>query len=230
MKHTGFLLMAIAAILSVEMVSCDKDDNNEGDNTSVEWVDLGLPSGLLWAKCNLGANFPEEYGDYYAWGETQPKDVYNWSTYRYCTVDSEGNLGTLTKYNTRSNFGTIDNLTTMQSMDDAATQSLGNGARTPTKADWDELIANTTVKWTTVNGVNGRRFTAPNGNTLFLPAVGSRDGSEFEGEGSYGNYWSSSLHTDNPVRAWCFYFYSDVQNMYFFDRRSGFAVRAVRQK
>ena len=137
MKKTRILLLAFAAILTVAMVSCSKDDNgnnsssvgnNDGDNsvvggyTTAEWVDLGLPSGLLWNSCNLGATSPEKYGNYYAWGEIVPKEVYDWNTYRYCTVNSEGNLQTLTKYNTSSNHGTVDNLITLQAADDAATR------------------------------------------------------------------------------------------------------------
>lgn len=230
MKRTGFLLMVIAAVLSVGMVSCDRDENNDGDNTTVEWVDLGLPSGLLWAKCNLGANAPEDYGNYYAWGETQPKEVYNWSSYRYCTVNGEGDLQTLTKYNTSSDYGTPDNLTVLQSMDDAATQLLGNGARTPTKEEWEELINNTTVEWTTKNGVNGMKFTAANGNTIFLPEAGCRNGSEPFGVDNYGYYWSSSLHTNHSNHAWYFYFNTGYQYMGSVFRTVGFTVRAVRQK
>jgi hypothetical protein len=193
------------------------------------WVDLGLPSGLLWAKCNLGANTPEEYGNYYAWGETTTKDVYNWSTYRYCTADSVGTLQTLTKYNTSSTYGTVDTLTTLQAMDDAATAALGSGARTPTIAEWVELYINTTVEWTTMNGVNGRKFTSTaNGNTLFLPAAGVRYGSEPSSAGSYGYYWSSSLNTDYPYGAWYFFFTSDGQGMSSYSRYFGHSVRAVR--
>ena len=135
------------------------------------YVDLGLPSGLLWAACNVGANAPEEYGDYFAWGETQPKDVYNWSTYQYCM----GSNNTLTKYCTDPNYGYngfTDNLTILLPEDDAATANWGNGWRMPTKEEWQELLDNTTVTWTQQNGVNGRLFTGSNGNSLFLPAAG----------------------------------------------------------
>ena len=127
-----------------------------------EYVDLGLPSGTLWATCNVGANAPEEYGDYFAWGETAPKDVYNWSTYQYYDGSN------LAKY-TGS-----DGLTTLLPEDDAATTNWGNEWRMPTKEEWQELLDNTTNKWTTQNGVNGRLFTGSNGNSLFLPAVGFR--------------------------------------------------------
>ncbi|MBP5189769.1 MAG: hypothetical protein J6X86_08600 [Bacteroidales bacterium] len=232
MKRTSILLLAVAAMLSVGVISCDNDENNSGNGgeTPAGWVDLGLPSGLLWAECNLGANAPEEYGNYYSWGETQPKEVYNWSTYRYCTMDGRQGSLTLTKYNTSSIYGTPDNLTALQAMDDAATQALGNGARTPTKEEWEELINNTTVEWTTMNGVNGRKFTAANGNTLFLPAAGRRNGSELYSAGSYGFYWSSPLFTDDPYYAWCFYFNTGNQGVSGGGGRFlGFSVRAVRQ-
>lgn len=243
MKKKRFLLLAFAALLSVGLGSCERDDDNNGGGsnsggngggsgqTTGDWVDLGLPSGLLWAKCNLGANAPEEYGNYYAWGETTTKGVYNWSTYRYCTVDGASVLQTLTKYNTSSSYGTVDNLTTLQAMDDAATQALGSGARTPTIEEWRELIDNTTVEWTTLNGVNGRKFTAANGNTLFLPAAGFRFGSELYDAGGYGRYWSSSLDESGPYNAWYFDFYSGDQFMYYYyyyGRYFGLSVRPVR--
>ena len=151
---------------------------------SHEYVDLGLPSGLLWATCNVGANAPEEYGDYFAWGETQPKDTYNWSNYQYCM----GNSNTLTKYCNNASYGYngyTDDLTTLQPGDDAATAQWGSGWRMPTKDEWQELLDNTTTTWTTQDGVNGRLFTAANGNSLFLPAAGYRGGSNLYDAGSY---------------------------------------------
>ena len=215
----------------------DPNPYNPGDNPTPGpgpqpvpdgWVDLGLPSGLLWAECNLGANAPEEYGNYYAWGETTTKEVYFWNTYCYCNVDGDGNLGTLTKYNTNSDYGTIDNLTTLQAADDAATQVLGSGARTPTKEEWEELINNTTVEWTTMNGADGRKFTGSNGNTLFLPAAGDRYGSYINGLGTLGCYWSSSLLESTPSCAWNVDFFSVNLSMICCDRYFGFSIRAVR--
>ena len=198
------------------------------------WVDLGLPSGVLWAKCDLGANAPEEYGNYYAWGEISPKEVYNWNTYRYGTADGEGNLLTLIKYNTHSDYGTPDSLTILRATDDAATMAfgIGSGARTPTKEEWQELIGYSTVEWTTMNGVNGLKFTSiTNGNTLFFPAAGMRYGSELHGVDGcgFGFYWSSSLDTNSPSDAWAFCF--DANNPVHVgksNRRYGFTVRAVR--
>ncbi len=199
-----------------------------------DWVDLGLPSGVLWAKCDLGANAPEEYGNYYAWGEISPKEVYNWNTYRYGTADGEGNLLTLIKYNTHSDYGTPDSLTILWATDDAATMAfgIGSGARTPTKEEWQELIDYSTVEWTTMNGVNGLKFTSiTNGNTLFFPAAGMRYGSELHGVDGcgFGFYWSSSLDTNSPSDAWAFCF--DANNPVHVgksNRRYGFTVRAVR--
>ena len=165
------------------------------------YVDLGLPSGLLWATCNVGADNPEDYGDYFAWGETQPKDTYNWSTYQYCN----GSYSTLTKYCNNSYYGYngfTDNLTTLLPEDDAATANWGSDWRMPTKEEWLELCNNTTDTWTTQNGVNGRLFTASNGNSLFLPAAGLRWDGELDYAGSIGFYWSSSLDTGYPFSAW----------------------------
>ena len=158
------------------------------------YVDLGLPSGLLWATCNVGADTPEDYGYYFAWGETQPKSDYSWSTYQY------GDGSTFTKY-TGS-----DGLTTLLPEDDAATANWGSGWRMPTQAEWQELLNYTTHIWTTQNGVTGRLFTATNGNSLFLPAAGYRGGTSLYSAGTYGDYWSSSLRTVYPDDAWYLYF------------------------
>ena len=192
-----------------------------------DYVDLGLPSGLLWATCNVGATSPEEYGDYFAWGETQPKDIYDWSTYHYCM----GSYNMLTKYCNDSSCGYngfTDNLTTLLPEDDAATANWGSGWRMPTKEELQELYNNTTVTWTTQNGVNGRLFTASNGNSLFLPAAGSRYCSSLNYAGSDGYYWSSSLNADSTSSAWGIDFISNYYSMYIGSRLSGHSVRPVR--
>ena len=196
-----------------------------GGSDDHEYVDLGLPSGLLWATCNVGADTPEGYGDYFAWGETQPKDTYNWSTYQYCN----GSYDQITKYCCQASCGYngfTDNLTTLLPEDDAATANWGDGWRMPTKAEWEELMNNTTVTWTTQNGVNGRHFTASNGNSLFLPAAGSRWGSELDSAGSCGDYWPSSLYNSN--HSWGFFFDSGGCYMGDGGRYRGLSVRAVR--
>ena len=213
--------MLMTALLTV---GCTPEENKDHD-----YVDLGLPSGTLWATCNVGANTPEEYGDYFAWGETKPKDVYSWSTYQYCV----GSNNTLTKYCSRSMYGYngfTDSLTILLPEDDAAIANWGDGWRMPTRQEWQELFNNTTYTWTTQNGVNGGLFTAPNGNSLFLPAAGCFFDDELGYVGSTGYYWMSSLYTDSyPYNAWICYFYSyPVCSMYYHDRGYGRSVRAVR--
>ncbi|MCR5660406.1 MAG: T9SS type A sorting domain-containing protein [Bacteroidales bacterium] len=183
------------------------------------YIDLGLPSGTLWATCNVGANSPEEYGDYFAWGETQTKDVYNWETYQYY----DGN--NLTKYSGS------DGLTTLLPEDDAATANWGNGWRMPTKEEFQELYNNATITWTQQDGVNGCLFTASNGNSLFLPASGSRSDNELGSAGIQGNYWSSSLHTDYTECVWYFSFFYAGNGMGYSDnnRYKGYTVRPVRE-
>jgi uncharacterized protein (TIGR02145 family) len=200
---------------------------NYADHSFHEYVDLGLPSGLLWATCNVGASTPEEYGHYFAWGETTPKINYSWSTYQYCN----GSYNTMTKYCNNSSYGYngfTDNLTTLLPEDDAATVNWGGGWRMPTKEEWQELYNNTTVTWMTQNGVNGRLFTASNGNSLFLPAAGYRGSSNLTGAGSYGDYWSSSLLTGYPGNAWELYFNLDDYDMGNGSRGYGQSVRPVR--
>ena len=193
-----------------------------------DYVDLGLPSGLLWATCNIGADSPEEYGDYFAWSETQPKDTYDWETYQYCM----GSGNTLNKYCNNASYGYYgftDNLTVLEASDDAATAQWGSGWRMPTKEEWQEIYQNTTHVWTTQNGVNGRLFTATNGNNLFLPAAGYHDSSNLYNTGSDGLYWSSSLYTDSPYRAWYLSFLSGYSGIYnYLSRCKGLSVRAVR--
>lgn len=237
------MLVAVMAVAMVALIGCVKEENNKdggnaannggsngGGTANVEWIDLGLPSGVLWAECNVGATAPEESGEYFAWGEIATKDAYNWITYCYCTVEWDRSLSTLTKYNTSTTYGTPDSLLTLVSDDDAATAILGDGARTPTKEEWQELMDKTSVEWTTINDVNGRKFTAANGNSIFLPAAGYRPGYELVYADSIGYYWSASLYTDEPSCAWEIGFYSTGQGMGGAGRYNGLPVRAVRAR
>lgn len=192
-----------------------------------EWVDLGLPSGTLWATCNVGASAPEEYGDYFAWGETEPKDYYYWDTYKWCN----GSYNMMTKYCTNSTYGYngfVDNKTELDPEDDAAYVNLGPSWRMPTKEQQRELYEKCSSVWTTQNGVNGRLFTGPNGNTLFLPAAGDRWDESLYDAGSYGYYWSRTLNSSYPNNAYILDFYSGNVGWNYNGRYDGFAVRAVR--
>ncbi len=169
-----------------------------GGAESHDYVDLGLPSGTLWATCNVGANSPEEYGDYFSWGETKPKNTYNWVTYKW----SKGTSTTMTKYCTDSNYGIIDNKEELDSSDDAATVNWGSAWRMPTYEQQIELFEHCTWTWTTVNGINGHSVVGPNGKSIFLPAAGYRDDVDREGgEGIRGYYWASSLLLSYPDSA-----------------------------
>ena len=188
-----------------------------------EYVDLGL--SVKWATCNVGASSPEEYGDYFAWGEVEPKEVYDWNTYKWCN----GSEYSLTKYCTNSSYGTVDNKTTLELSDDAARANWGGSWRMPTREEQDELRQQCIWTWTTQNGVNGYKVTGTNGNSIFLPAAGYRDDSLFDYAGSLGYYWSSSLNTGNPGGAWYVYFVSDSVHRYSNERYCGFSVRPVCQ-
>ena len=230
MKKT-VLFLAVAVLLGAGLSSCDRE-NNGGNNGSTPsplgWVDLGLPSGLLWASQNLGADSPNDYGDYYAWGETSPKEAYGWETYAYGY-----DWDMLTKYCGSYSHGWngfTDTLTTLEDSDDAARVILGDGARTPSYNDWQELLDNTTRKWTTRNGVRGLLLTGPNGNILFLPAAGGSSGTIVSYTGEIGRYWSDSLYTYYPASAWAFSFDAHDRSINDFDRCCGFSVRAVRDR
>ena len=238
-----FFTFAICA-MAVLFASCeknepslDKDNPSSGSETMEdsisnttndhEYVDLGL--SVKWATCNVGANKPEEYGDYFAWGETQPKSNYDWSTYKYCN----GSHRTLTKYCTDSYYGTVDNKTQLELSDDAARANWGGSWRMPTDAEFTELREQCTWTRTTQNGVYGYKVTSKKSGytnkSIFLPAAGYRDDSSLLDAGSYGNYWSSSLHTDDPYRAYGSYFNSSNVGWCRNGRSLGQSVRPVCQ-
>ena len=190
-----------------------------------EYVDLGLPSGTLWATTNVGATRPEEYGDYFAWGETEPKEIYDYSTYKWC----KGSSSTITKYCSNSSNGTVDNKTELELEDDAAYVNWGERWRMPSQAQIKELIDKCTWTWTTRNGVYGQLVTGPNRNTLFLPPAGDRWSDYLSSDGTNGFYWSRTLSTSVPYSCFCLSFRSDnVDQVNNFGRGRGHTVRAVR--
>ena len=189
----------------------------EGTTDGHSWVDLGLPSGLKWATCNVGATSPEEYGDYFAWGETTTKETYyedNCPTYRLSNsellsqgyIDGEGNL---------------------TSQYDAATANWGGSWRMPTKAEYNELLNNCTWTWTTQNSVNGYKVTGPSGASIFLPTAGYRYESSLYHVGIFGNYWSSTPDDGDDDYAYGLDFFSSNHFVNGYDRFCGLSVRPV---
>ena len=204
--------------------------DQESPAANYEYVDLGL--SVKWASFNVGASKPEEYGDYYAWGEIETQTDYSWFTYKWCN----GSYDTQNKYNTNSSYGTIDKKTTLDPEDDVAHVKWGGNWRMPTKAEQDDLLNKCTWTWcgsgnTEFNGIAGYKVTSNiEGYTdrfIFLPAAGCRSSARLYDVGNYGYYWSSSLNTGFPDIAWDLLFYSDRVYTYNVARCDGFSVRPV---
>ena len=256
-KEIKTMALVILSIATIVLYGCTKpdnpenggneneeeeynDDENDDENTlhlvdgtynGHDYVDLGLPSGALWGTCNIGANAPEDYGDYFAWGETDPKTTYTWVNYKHC----KDSYGTLTKYCCNSVWGYedySDNLTVLEAIDDKARTAWGGEWRMPTKAECEELFANTVEDvWTTLNGVAGRLLTFANGSSIFLPAAGFYTKDEYESGESSGYYWSSSLYTENngiaPYNAWLLQCDGGNCRMWDFGRLNGLTIRPI---
>ena len=247
-NHDGEVSIADVNVLIDIMLGGDSGDDDvfyitdinsiidiiQGGNVQPEpdFVDLGLPSGTLWATRNVGASSPEDYGDYFAWGETEPKTIeeYNLDTYKWYMSDSIDHG--FTKYCVQSNYGYndfFDNLSELNPEDDAAWAHYPNG-RIPTMEQFQELCDNCTWQWTQRYGVKGQLVTGPNGNAIFLPASGSLRGAPSNnGAGSYAYYWSRVLPANYSSHARAMGFSSEGWFLrYDYAREHGFAVRAVR--
>ena len=196
------------------------------------YVDLGLPSGTLWATMNVGAKKPEEFGDYFAWGETTGynggKETFSWSNYKYCN----GSEKTLTKYCTSTSYGTVDNKKELEPMDDAATAIWGEAWKMPSYDQYNELINSdyTKVERTTLNGITGTKITSKiNMKSIFFPAAGFRYDKTFDHEDGYIYYWSSSMAGGNS--AFYFGFHSNIYfGIWSLSRDNGMPIRPVRVK
>ena len=218
------ILLAMATAAICVLISCNVQPTGKS-------VDLGLPSGTLWADRNVGAALPEGYGDYFAWGESIPKSTYyNWVTYKYAKDDPKK----LMKYCSSpdySLYALTDGRTNLESSDDAATANWGSNWCMPTQEQLQELIDNCTWTWTTRNGKNGYEVKGKNGNSIFLPATWFRRGKPLYLADSDGGYWSSSLDADAPYYGRGLAFGSRYVNpddwCY---RRNGQSVRPVRCK
>lgn len=200
------------------------DDNKEhvsGSHQGHDYVDLGLPSGTLWATCNVGSSRPEGYGDYFAWGETETKENYYWETYMWC----EGTEDTQIKYCTNSAYGIVDNKTILELADDVAHVNWGGNWRIPTEEEQNELRTKCTWVWGENNGVNGYIVKGNNGNSIFLPAAGIRFKYSSLYTNTVGQYWNTSISTSNGSS------YLHFSSNYIFlstsHRFDGFSVRPV---
>ena len=244
-NNDGDITMSDANIIVNMFLSGNTGDPANGH----EYVDLGI--SVKWATCNVGADNPWDYGDYFAWGETETKSKYGWGTYKWCNL---GNPYILTKYNTMSNRGTVDDNTTLEPADDAATANWHGAWRMPTQQEQTALCDSCYWEWTTdynSKGVagyivykakadadmgkkktSGRNITTLGTYTLsdthiFLPTTGHRNGNNLDYAGSYGEYWSASLEEGGSNCAWGMNFELNDVGCYFNERYSGFSVRAV---
>ncbi len=181
------------------------EESITGSINGHDYVDLGL--SVKWATCNVGADSPTDYGDYFAWGETTTKSQY-----------TEGNSVTYAV-----SMGDISGKATY----DAARANWGGTWRMPTSDEVDELINNCTTEWTTINGINGYKVTGPNGNSIFLPAAGERYGTWFSLTGFAGYYWSSTPHESNTRRAYYLSFSDEDFYGGWSLRDKGWSVRPV---
>lgn len=226
--------MFLTLVVSMTFISCGDEDDFAGSSVtnSYEAVDLGL--SVKWASCNVGANTPYAYGGYYAWGETSSKEEYSWNTYSLCN----GSYDKLIKYNTKSNFGDVDDIVVLDLFDDVANKKMYTNNedsiwRIPTKEEFDELLTN--CKWTwyakgnaKYNEVAGYEIESNiNKNTIFLPASGDVYESLLHDKGAVGYYWTSSLTSGSPVYATCLTFSSGNVGLQKFYRNYGRSVRAV---
>lgn len=198
----------------------------KGTRNGHDWVDLELPSGVKWATCNVGASSPEKPGNYYAWGDIKTRSLYDWSTYLWCNKSAYK----LTKYNTMSNCGTVDNKTRLDLSDDVAHATWGDNWRMPTDDELMELMSvfYCTWKWTSKSGVNGFEITSiKNGEKIFLPAAGIKNSSSVYSQGTHGFYWSSDIVEHLPYDANSMVFYESSHSSAYSNRYEGQSIRPV---
>lgn len=214
-----FLKIALILLTLSTSVACDDSLMSDSPNKSIEYgvVNLGLSSGTLWADRNVGAKEPEDYGCYFAWGETETKSRYSWNTYKWC----DGSSTSINKYSSD------DSLYLLLPEDDAAAVNMGLDWRMPTAEEQKELIEECSWIWTTKHGTKGYKVVGPNGNSIFLPASGYCVDSHIDNTGTHGSIWSSSLANGASYNAKEVYFYSDSVDYKNTFRFYGLTVRAV---
>ena len=217
---------SIEVTVTLPLVSLCPDDHHPHQ------IDLGLPSGTKWACCNVGADKPEAYGGYYAWGETEEKDVYNDVTYQYSTGEDGNGDGYYDDYHVETSFDVYgvwqslgDDIAGSQY--DVAHVKWGGNWQMPTSEQIEELVNNCTYGGSSMNGVEGGKFTGPNGGTLFLPAAGTRLNDKLYGAGYDGDYWLSTQNPSNLYYAIYLSFNSGNASWYNNSRGTGLTVRPV---
>ena len=217
------LFYLMCSLLTVAFVSCENSKGPSDPANGHEYVDLGL--SVKWATCNVGANSPEEYGNYYAWGETETKAEYSIETYKW----SKGKYDTYTKYCILPTEGTVDNKITLELSDDVANANWGGNWRMPNSVELEELLDKCTWRWDEKNGVEGYKVISnTNGNSIFLPAAGLCYDSILESAGFIAFYWSRSLDSGYSNDAYSLYFNSDDVSCSVYDSRyCGLSVRPV---
>ena len=197
-----------------------------------EYIDLGFPSGVVWATSNLGANEPEEHGLYIQWGNAELPQVLK-PDYSQWNMPYSSN-GLLTKYNTQSQCGAVDNRVVLHDLNDAASRNWSTRWHIPTKENFKELIINCTWEWKQQNGVNGYLVTSKiNGNSLFFPTTGLSMAKSIKDVETTGCYWTSSLHVHEPIGAWGLDFSEKQSGMDMLcrvPRFIGMAIRPVSNK
>ena len=223
MKKMFLMSLATMFAMTVGHAKVNVTETPAQTPDGVEAVDMGL--SVKWANMNVGAKKSSGFGTYFAWGETKPKEYYSWNTYAW----SRGNTQFLTKYST------TDRRTQLAISDDAARANWGGEWRMPTVSEYEELInpANCSWEWTNKDGVNGYKVTSKKtGKSIFFPITGCRFFGEVQFRAINGIYWTSSLYTTNPNKAWCLEFNFEDVSVYYGDlssnRFSGRCIRAVK--
>ena len=213
-------LLFVGTAVNAKVNAMDDEAKSSDD---LEAVDLGL--SVKWANMNVGASKDSGFGSYFAWGETKPKNYYSWGTYTW----SQGDSQFLLKYSV------ADRKTQLTTSDDAARANMGGGWRMPTVDEYEELMdpAKCEWEWTTKDSVNGYKVTGKKtGNSIFLPITGFRFYEGVQFRATKGIYWTSTLYTGNPNKAWCLEFdFSNVEVSFgklSANRFSGRCIRAVR--
>ena len=201
MKQLTLLLLYLCAF-SVNLSAQDVKPTSYKqcpDNNHPHLIDLGLPSGTKWACCNVDAKSPEDYGGYYAWGETEEKEIYNDVTYRYSSGEDTDGDGWYDKNGQYQSLGS----SICGTQYDVAHMKWGGSWQLPDFDQIVELLDECEYEWTTQNGVKGQKFTGPNGASIFLPAAGSRSGTDLRFSGFLGNGWSGTQCTS--INCYAFY-------------------------